>query len=184
MNIQGRKVITILKQIFWPPMSPISATVKETNDYRNWWKTLCVLTTIPFTAILHHVVFFRSQCMLNPFFAPDYTLASVSIWLSKDPSLPWAAVLVMIIYYFGKKYSLLRIFVAPVFVSFLPLSVWIWDIPFTGRFICHHFHDKKVLLMGTIPLKSWLFYLLGGILYIAFVTNLLHRRKNKIKKTA
>ena len=177
MNLLG-KLITPLAQVFWPPLSPVPTASSQINDYRRWWRLLCVLTTIPITAVLHHAIFFRSQCMLNPFFATDYTSASILIWLSRDPSLPWAAVAAMTIYYLGTRHSFLRVCIAPVFVSFLPLSLWIWDVPFTGRFICHHLHDEKILLMSGIPLRSWFFYLLGAILYVVFAIYLLHRRKN------
>ena len=57
------------------------------------WVLLCGLAYFPIAAILHHGVFFRSTCMLNPF-GPDYSLDTLAHWLSNDPSPFVAAILV------------------------------------------------------------------------------------------
>ena len=143
------------------------------SDYA--WGALCVFLVIPFGAMLHNALFYYPTCMLKPF-GEDYYIGSVFFkWLSRDPSLPWAIVVALCVYHFGKRYQKIKIFAAPIFISFLPLSLWIWDIPFTGRFICDYFHDSKVLLFGDYPLKSRYFYIIGIITYISFLVHLTHK---------
>jgi hypothetical protein len=105
--------------------------------------------------------------MLNPFGA-DYTPHVVWVWLSRDPSLPCAVVIATLVWFIGKRIAAVKILVAPVFSSFLPLSLWIWDIPFTGRFICRHFHDGRLIFPGGIPISARYFYALGLLLYLVF----------------
>jgi hypothetical protein len=76
----------ILIPIFWPVIAPIDSS-KETT--RTWWMIACTLSIIPVTAIFHHLLFYRPTCILNPF-GPDYDLHTMLVWLSRDPSLPWA----------------------------------------------------------------------------------------------
>ncbi len=153
----------IVKQILWPSSRQFTLDVENSN----YWLILCILLVIPFTAIFHHLIFYRPTCMLNPFGTAYYLPSVLYAWLSRDPSLPWAIVTAITVYYSGKRYQVIKLFAAPIFVSFFPLSLWIWDIPFTGRFICHHFHDDKLLFWGY-PMKTRYLYLLGMIIYILF----------------
>jgi hypothetical protein len=87
--------------------------------------------------------------------------------------------------YVGRVCVLVRVAVAPIFVSYLPLSIWIWDIPFSGRFICSSFHDDRVILYPGYPLRTKYFYLLGSLIYCMFVVLLLykHQKLGEKKKT-
>lgn len=143
-----------------------------TLDDDHWWKISCILLIVPLTAILHHVVFYTATCMINNF-GPEYTPAVVWNWLSRDPSLPWAIVASGIAYYMGTRLKWVRVVVAPVFVAFLPLSFWLWDIPFAGRPICKYYHDGKAILYGNSPLRSLHFYILGACIYALIMMRLL-----------
>lgn len=82
------------------------------------WKVACFLSIFNFAAILHHAVFWRPTCMLNPF-GPDYTPEVVIHWLSRDPALPWAILIAILIYHMGSKIELVKIGM----YSFLPLTI-------------------------------------------------------------
>lgn len=191
----------ILRAVFgilWPPAAPISATATP-RDNRVWWTLLCILQVIPLTAIWHHAVFYRPRCMLNDF-GPEYTADIVAKWLSRDPSLPWAILCAIVIYAAGRRWEWMQMLAAPFFLAFIPLSLWIWDIPFTDRWICHHGHDKRpfpgleiviptrylymlkpdgpdawVVSLGIIIRTRYL-YMLGGLIYAAGLTWLTTRR--------
>lgn len=164
-----KSVVQIMLRIFWPPKAPIQGKTKL-NQTGAWWIAICLLAVIPLTAILHHLIFYFPTCMLNPVEGSDYTPSILYKWLSRDPSLPWAIVCMVIVYHIGNFLHWMRYLVAPAFLSFLPLSIWIWDIPFTGRFICHHFHDGRLMFMSGYPVKSKYFYLIGIVLYCSFLT--------------
>lgn len=137
--------------------------VDETGSAR--WHLICSALVIPLGAIFHHAVFYRPTCMLNPIRGQDYTLTVVIQWLSRDPSVYLAIIVAFITFKLGKRVSLIRL-IAPFFlIAFLPLSLWIWDIPFTGRTICKHFHDERVLLADGVPLQSRHLYALGLLLF-------------------
>ena len=154
----------IMKSIILPSAS--------TLDDDHWWKTICVLLIVPLTAILHHVVFFTTTCMIDNF-GPEYTPTVVWKWLSRDPSLPWAIVASWVAYRMGNRSKWVRAAVAPVFVAFLPLSLWLWDIPFAGRPICNYYHDGLAILYGDSPLRSIHFYVLGACIYALIMVRLL-----------
>ncbi|MDA2921054.1 hypothetical protein MYX76_16455 [Desulfobacterota bacterium AH_259_B03_O07] len=177
-----KDAVRIMLQIIWPPIAPIEGQHKFSKS-RGWWVTLSILTIIPLTAILHHLIFYTQSCMLNPFGA-DYTPFVTFKWLSRDPSLPWAIVVMIIVYHIGNFNYWLRILVAPVFLSFLPLSIWIWDLPFTGRFICGHFHDDRVMIAAALPLRSKYFYLIGFVLWLIFITYLVQKLRKVEKNVA
>lgn len=171
-DTHGASALRAISQVFWPPAAPWDAPPESAAT---WWAAACALCVIPFTAVLHHAVFCRPTCMMNNF-GPDYTPRVVWAWLSRDPSLPWAVLLALASHRIGRRLPGFKVLIAPVFLSFLPLSLWVWDIPFTGRTICHHFHDRRVLLAAGMPLKSSHFYLIGIILYLAFLAHLMRRR--------
>lgn len=125
------------------------------------WALACVLVVPPLAAILHHVVFYRATCMLNDF-GPEYGLMTVGLWLSRDPSL-WVAMLIALAaYQLGNRLTGLRPLAIPFVLAFLPLTLWIWDLPFTGRIICHYLHDDQLLLAEGVPFKSRYLYLAGA----------------------
>lgn len=128
---------------------------------------IALLSVLPFAAILHHAVFFRHTCMLNSFGASDYTLHWTSVWLRSDPSLPFAITIALILYLVGRSRPRLRKATKYFNIAFAPLALWIWDIPGSGRIICHHFHD------GRIALHSLHLYVLGLVIWLALVTWLL-----------
>jgi hypothetical protein len=137
---------------------------KEDKPRRIRWFVLCCFTILPTAAILHHTLFYRPTCMLNPF-GPDYNIPTLWHWLSRDPSLPYTIIFSLIIYWVYTKLHWVKIFVLPYVLSFLPLSVWVWDIPFTGRTICKHFHDDRLVLLGTLIHTRHL-YVLGVFLFV------------------
>jgi len=139
--------------------------IKETKQAEHWW-VWCALLFFPLAAIAHHAIFYPQLCMLYPFGPGDadyYDWPTLKAWLSRDPSLPWAIGCSIMIYYCGKKNLTLRVLAKSFFFSFIPLAIWIWDIPFTGRFIHKHFHDSKLVIYGTI-ISSRYFYMFGAAL--------------------
>ena len=181
MSLWPRAILAL----FWPPAAPVGPEGRIDLDALPWWRICCGANVLPIAAALHHVVFYRPSCMLNPFGA-DYTPTVVRDWLVRDPSLPWALALSLFVYVAGKRFAWVRAAAAPVFLSFLPLTVWIWDIPFAGRVICDHFHDNKVRLPEGLPGGSTLgtrhFYVLGLLIYALFlpVVLLLARRRGRL----
>jgi hypothetical protein len=133
------------------------------------WKLACAALVIPFTAMLHHGVFVRSTCMLNNF-GEDYSPSVVKLWLKADPSLPWAIVAAMVVFTLGNHERLrrwARASVPPFLVAFAPLSLWIWDVPFAGRPVCHHFHDNRLVLPGAHgAVRAPHIYGLGLVLFV------------------
>jgi hypothetical protein len=95
---------------------------------------------------------------------PEYDAPTIALWLSKDPSLPIAVGLAVIVYLVGRRWSLARSTVAPALIASLPLVIWIWDIPFTGRIICDSFHDGRLVIAGAVVTSGWI-YLLSLLLY-------------------
>lgn len=144
------------------------------------WPWKCAFTALPLTAILHHGLFYRPRCMLNGF-GPDYDLATLLKWLAREPSLPWALLLAGVAYVCGlgaERYArLLRASVAPFVVAFIPLSVWIWDIPFSGRWICRSFHDERLDLAFIGVVHTRHFYLFGLVVYSLLLARSLFGRR-------
>lgn len=115
--------------------------------------------------------------MLNNF-GPDYTLPVTATWLYRDPSLPWAMIVMVTTYVIGNRVSGIKHLVAPIFLSFLPLSIWLWDIPFSGRIICANFHGGQVSIAEGLTLSTKHFYALGATLYFVFTAYLFLRKKS------
>ena len=141
---------------------------------RAWWASACAVAAIPLTAILHHSLFFKHTCMLNPF-GSDYTPDVTWKWLTHDPSWVCALAIEVLVFFIGRRAAWVKILVAPLFSAFLPLSLWIWDIPFSDRFICRHFHDGYLTLTGGNPITTKYFYALGVVLYLIFLAILMTR---------
>jgi hypothetical protein len=173
----GHRALTLFKEIFWPPIAPVGLAASK--ESRLYWIILCSLSVIPLTAILHHALFYSHTCILDPF-GPEYTPAVVHKWLSRDPSLPWSICIMAFAFYIGSHYPWFKILVSPAFVSFLPLSLWVWDIPYTERYICRHFHGGRLKIFGDIPLTRRYFYIFGLLVYLVFVIYLL--RKHRLKR--
>jgi hypothetical protein len=96
----------------------------------------------PLTAILHHAIFYRPTCILNNF-GSEYTLSVLAAWLTADPSPYIALILSLAVFAMAMYYPGLRLAVVAFLIATIPLSIWIWDIPFTGRFVCHWGHDGR-----------------------------------------
>lgn len=146
----------------------IAARRSPRREAPRGWKALCVAALLPYTAILHHAVFYHQECMLNSFGA-DYTPAVVLQWLSRDPSLMTAIGLAMLTYRVGLRWPALRQLLPPLLLACLPLSLWVWDVPFSGRVICHTLHDLRPLLPGGVPLRGAHFYAFAGAGYPALL---------------
>lgn len=169
-------MLAALLAILVPPWAPVERPLAD-SAARWWWRALCALNVIPLTAIAHHAVFYRPRCMLNDF-GPEYTLDVVGQWLYRDPSLPWAILVTLAIYRAGLRWQAVRMAAAPLFLAFLPLSLWIWDIPFSGRWICHHGHDKRPFPGLGIVIRTRYLYLLAAAVYCGVLALLALRRRS------
>jgi hypothetical protein len=139
------------------------------------WIAACALLVLPVAAIAHHGLFYPRSCILAPF-GWDYDLPTITLWLSRDPSLYLAIVVAPITFALGQRFANLRWLVLPFVIAFAPLTLWIWDLPFTGGFICRHLHDGRALLADGVPLKSRHLYMLGAALYPVFLATSLRLR--------
>jgi len=123
--------------------------MKDRSPTRNLvWAGTSLALLIPYAAILHHGVFYRPTCMLKPF-GPDYDLATLSRLLTRDPSLGLALGLCLLTYAAGlhsRWGRCVQLAAWPLWIGFLPLSLWVWDIPFAGRPICTYWHDGRLVL--------------------------------------
>lgn len=138
------------------------------------WGLVAGLTFFPFTAVLHHALFHRPTCILNNF-GPEYTPPVVLLWLSQDPSPYIGVALAFSVWLIGKRWTTIQAWTAAFLLAFMPLTIWIWDIPFTGRIICHSFHDSR------IPIGSRHLYIFGAALLYPLYW-LLHRDRSGIKQ--
>lgn len=150
------------------------------------WAMACALLVFPLTAIFHHAVFYPKQCMLNSF-GPGYSLSVIAQWLTRDPSL-WAALLgSLIVFQIGERFRITQKLITPFLIAFLPLTLWVWDIPLTGRIICHTAHDVQPIFAG-FAMQSRYLYMLGGIAYLGFLVRiaqqLLSQRRVEIGETS
>ena len=132
------------------------------------WPIVCSLNFFPIAAFLHNAVFFYPSCMLVQF-GPDYDFQTIGRWLAQDPSAPWALAISLALYGLGLSQPLVRKAAAPIWLAFLPLSIWIWDIPFTGRIIRRSFHDGR-LIVGETRIMSRFFYMFGAAAYLALLS--------------
>ena len=110
----------------------------------------------PLTAVLLHAVFFKPTCILNNF-GSEYTPDVVMTWLSLDPSPYVALAGSLVVFILATYYPILRLAIVASLIATIPLTVWIWDIPFTGRIICRLGHD------GRWPVNSLDLYLFAAI---------------------
>ena len=153
-----------------PILWPLS---RRFSDRLESWHAACILLAIPLTAMLHHLLQ-GHRCMLETY-GTDYNFAALKQLFLRDPSLPWAIVAMVVAYHLGKAWPLLRQAAAPAFAALLPLTIWLWDIPFSGRFVCHHLHDGRVHLAGVRLNTTWI-YALCLLLYCIFQSMLVYRK--------
>ena len=106
--------------------------------------------------------------MLNKI-GDDYTLATIRRWLSIDPSLPLGTAIALLVLLAGLHWKSIRSFVAPAVVATIPLTLWVWDIPFTGRIICDSFHDGRLRIGdSTVVTTGWM-YIASAIAYVVMM---------------
>jgi hypothetical protein len=129
----------------------------EGSNSRTW---LSWLTVMPLTAILHNLVFYHPTCLLNPF-GPE-SVSAYQAWFFRDPSLGWAVVAATLMWAFAPRSAVIWFLIA-----FAPLTLWIWDIPGSGRTICRHFHDGRLILPILGHIRSRDFYMLGALVMLA-----------------
>jgi hypothetical protein len=117
---------------------------------------LAVGSFFPLTAVFHHAIFYHPTCILNNF-GSDYTPSVLMIWLSLDPSPYVALICALAVFVLILYYPPLRLAVLAGVIATIPLTIWIWDIPFTGRIVCMWGHD------GRSALNSMDLYLFAAI---------------------
>jgi hypothetical protein len=133
------------------------------------WKAQSAALFIPYTAILHHAVFFPRNCILNKF-GRDYGLDTLILLFQRNPAFPWAILAVLLTYNLGlhaRFGRFVRLAALPLFLGFLPLSVWVWDIPFLSQPICRRWHDGRLVLPILGPMRSLYLYAFGLLLTAA-----------------
>lgn len=169
-------LLRALVGIVWPPAAPVlEGDFALDRREQVWWALLCILLVIPFTAVWHHAVFYPRHCILKDF-GPDYAADMVAQWLSRDPSLPWAMLTSAVLYAGGRRSRRIRLLAAPLFVATLPLSIWIWDIPFTGGWVCRTGHNGNRLPVLNVVIRTRYLYLLAAMLQVVLLVATLARR--------
>lgn len=118
--------------------------------------SIAFCTFFPLTAIFHHAVFYRPTCILNNF-GRDYTPEVVLTWLELDPSPGLGLLCALLIFAVSAYFPIIRLAALAFAIATIPLSLWIWDIPFTGRIVCALGHD------GRWPLRTFYLYILAAI---------------------
>jgi hypothetical protein len=172
----------MLKSLLWPPASPPALGVCEPHD-RLWWGLTCTLLALVLTAVAHHAIFYPHQCMLESFGADYSDSDALAAWLSQDQSLPVAIAMTFVIFFAGRQFVSIKIFAACFVGSFLPLALWIYDIPFSGRIIHMHAHDDRLSILGW-PVRSRHFYMLGAISFVGFMLAMWRDGTLSFKRTA
>lgn len=120
---------------------------------------LAFASFFPITAVLHHAIFFKPTCILNNF-GSEYTPTVIMIWLSLDPSPYVGLICAVAVFIAAVYYPPLRLAILACVIATIPLTVWIWDIPFTGRIVCMWGHD------GRSPINSIDLYLFAAIAFV------------------
>ena len=151
----------------------------KSNKHIDHWLVACFFCIFPFTALLHNIIFYSHTCILDITGQNDYSLLAIWKWSSIDPSLPIAIILVFVIYCIGKDYNHLQLFIYPIPVAFLLYTLYIWDIPFTGRIICRKFHDGHFLLFTGTPLKVRYLLFFSLLLYFVIEYFMLSKKISK-----
>ena len=104
--------------------------------------------------------------MMNPFGA-DYTdWETFKMWLSQDATPSSSVLLCMCMSWLGRRMWFVRALAAPVFVCGIPMSLWLWDIPGSGRWVCLHLHDNRLILWPGQPLTTKFLMLVGIAMYV------------------
>src|SRR5437867_1106539 len=112
-----------------------------------WWPVVALTSVLPLSAILHHLLFYPTTCMLAPFGVTDYTAAGCAAWLRADWSPRLAIAIAGCAYFLGIRSNDVRAATLAFVVAFAPLAVWIWDIPWSNRIVCRFLHDGRAGLL-------------------------------------
>lgn len=170
--------MNMFARVVFPWLAP-SENPLESRSAMRWWRVTCLLSLLPIAAVVHNVVLpgTRTTCMLNNLGAPDWRIDVIVDWLRRDPSLFIAAAFMALVYKLGLRSGTLRALVAPGFVSSILYSLWIWDIPFTGRVVCMTMHDNRLLLAEGWPVTSKLLLMASTALYLSALPSVLPRFK-------
>jgi hypothetical protein len=137
-------------------------TENMSKHARLWWWLTALACVVPLTAILHHRVFYTHTCMLNNF-GPDYYPSVILKWLRGDPSFTLGLIASVAIGIAGRYLPLVRLLTLAFLLATIPLDIWVWDIPFTQRIVCHHFHD------GHSVFRAWHMYGFALLSFPAFM---------------
>lgn len=168
--------------LFYPPLAVRHVGNVLEPAGRRWWLLVCVTLFVPVAAALHHLIFFPHQCVLADT-GYDYDPATLAAWLARDPSPAWAALAALGIHRIGLRSRRVRSMVAPVFVAFIPLSIYLWDIPFTGKAVCRLSHDGNLILFGSTALRTLHLYGLGAVVWaVLFGLLLVERRRFELRE--
>lgn len=147
---------------------PPPATPQGPARLRGRWLRTCALLVVPGTAVLHHALFFPRTCVWVPFEGESNRTTDLKRFLREDASLAWAVALASATYRLGLRRPKVQRLCAPLFTGLLPLSLWIWDVPFTRRAVCRHLHDGN-LAVGGLRVRSAHVYSLSAALYAALL---------------
>jgi hypothetical protein len=107
------------------------------------WTVASLTTILPLTAILHHAVSYPYTCILQPLTTTDYSGAVIGRWLRSDPAPAIALMMAIGILVVGWLTERIRLPVVAFLIATAPLTLWLWDIPLTGRVICRLLHDGR-----------------------------------------
>ncbi|MEW6355794.1 MAG: hypothetical protein AB1696_05700 [Planctomycetota bacterium] len=171
-----RSVFTTIVGLFWPPSAPVIAD-EDLYTGSAWWGVTCILNAFPVAAVLHHGLIYAHQCMLQPFaYGYEVTWSVIWEWVKHDAALPWAVIIAFGVHRLGLRFAVIKLIAAPVFISFLPTTLWVWDIFVLDRPFCRYLHDGKFELWRDFPLRTGHFYVLGICIYVAFLIYLVVQR--------
>jgi hypothetical protein len=140
-----------------------------------WWPLVVLTSVLPLSAILHHLLFYPTTCMLAPFGVTDYTSAGVAAWLRADWSPRLAIAIAGCAYFLGIRSNDVRAATLAFVVAFAPLAVWIWDIPWSSRIVCRFLHD------GRAGLLTRHLYVSGAVIWLMLASLLRRARPRAIE---
>jgi hypothetical protein len=134
------------------------------------WIAQSLALFFPFTAMLHHAIFFRPTCMLNPV-GLEYDGPTIGRMLTRDPSIWIAFAAAVSVCLIGLRFrsAAFRGWVPAFLIAFLPLTLWIWDIPLMNRPICRWGHDGHIVLPLIGPFHTRYLYMFGTLVFVGIL---------------
>jgi len=117
--------------------------VIEARLGRGAWLFVSLASILPLTAVLHHAVFCPYTCILQPLTTTDYSSPVMIRWLRSDPAPTIALVIASGMFIIGRLSERVHLPVVALLVVTAPLTLWIWDVPFTSRVVCRFLHDGR-----------------------------------------